>query len=205
MNLPNKITVARIVMIFIFLIVCNVDGYIAVKFGEEIGKVWRVTGLVFAILAGFTDILDGYIARKYNLVTDFGRLMDPLADKIFMATTFIMLVDKQILSGWVAVVVLSREFLVTGLRLLATNKGEVISADVTGKLKTSLQMAFLAIGGSVWVGWFTKKDIILLWDISVWVIVVVTVYSGVSYFFRFRHLYLSGSFPKTGKEKTNQV
>ena len=99
MNLPNKITVARIVMIFIFLIVCNVDGYIADKFGDEIGKVWRITGVVFAMLAGLTDILDGYIARKYNLVTDFGRLMDPLADKIFMATTFIMLVDKQILEA----------------------------------------------------------------------------------------------------------
>ncbi len=197
MNLPNKITVARIVMIFIFLIVCNVDGYISDKFGDEIGKVWRITGVVFAMLAGLTDILDGYIARKYNLVTDFGRLMDPLADKIFMATTFIMLVDKQILAGWVAVVVLSREFLVTGLRMLAANKGEVISADVTGKLKTSLQMAFVVIGGSFWVlGWKGTQMMHVvwawwLWEISKWIIIVVTVYSGLSYFIRFSHLYLS--------------
>ncbi len=202
MNLPNKITIARIIMIFIFLIVCNVDDYLP----SGISTHWRITGLVFAILAGITDILDGYIARKFNLVTDFGRLMDPLADKIFMATTFIMLVDKAILAGWVAVIVLSREFLVTGLRLLATSKGEIISADVTGKLKTSLQMAFLAIGGSFWVLNYTRESLkthflfgislSLIWQVSVAIIIIVTVYSGLSYFIRFRHLYLSDGSQK---------
>ncbi len=186
-------------MIFIFLVICNIDDRLPVEWQ----KTWRITGLVFAILAGVTDILDGYIARKYNLITDFGRLMDPLADKIFMATTFIMLVDKGILSGWVAVVVLSREFLVTGLRLIATNRGEVISADVTGKLKTSLQMAFLVIGGSFWVMGCKKSDLSgihflgmnlgIIWTVAVWIVVIVTVYSGLNYFVRFRHLYLTGS------------
>lgn len=189
MNLPNRITIARIIMIFIFLVICNVDDRLPLDWQ----KTWRVVGLVFAILAGFTDILDGYIARKFNLITDFGRLMDPLADKIFMATTFIMLVDKGILAGWVAVVVLSREFLVTGLRLLGAGKGVIIPADITGKLKTSLQMAFLVIGGSIWVGWFEKKDLRFVWDIAVWVIVIVTVYSGINYFYRLRHLYLTKS------------
>lgn len=202
MNLPNKITIARIMMIFIFLVICNIDDYLP----EGISKVWRLTALVFAILAGITDILDGYIARKYNMITDFGRLMDPLADKIFMATTFIMLVDKGILAGWVAVVVLSREFLVTGLRLLATNKGEVISADVTGKLKTSLQMAFLVIGGSFWVMGYNREALKInyiygiklytLWQISVSIIIFITVYSGLNYFIRFRHLYLTESNKK---------
>ncbi len=197
MNLPNKITVARILMIFIFLVVCNVDNYLP----SGLSKTWRLTGLIFAIMAGMTDILDGYIARKYNMVTDFGRLMDPLADKIFMATTFIMLVDKGILAGWVAVVVLSREFLVTGLRMLASAKGEIISADVTGKLKTSLQMAFLALGGSFWVQGYTRETLrqitvagfclYTLWQISVSIIIFITVYSGLGYFIRFRHLYLN--------------
>src|SRR6056300_1604243 len=101
MNLANKITIARIVMVFIFLIICNIDEFLP----DNLQLIWKIVGLVFIILAGFTDILDGYIARKYNMVTDFGKLLDPLADKIFMVTAFIMLVDKQILPGWIAVVI----------------------------------------------------------------------------------------------------
>jgi len=192
MNLPNRITMARIVMIFIFLVICNVDE----KLPPSWQMPWKAVGLFFAFLAGLTDILDGYVARKYNLITDFGQLMDPLADKIFMATTFIMLVDKQILAGWVAVIVLSREFLVTGLRLLGASKGVVIPSDITGKLKTSLQMAFVVIGGSFWVlGWDIPhiQTVVWawwLWEISKWIIIVVTIYSGVNYFYRLRHLYL---------------
>jgi len=189
-NIPNKVTIARVVMIFIFLVLCNVDEYIK---APAVQMLWRAIGLGFAILAGFTDILDGWLARKYNVVTDFGKLMDPLADKIFIATTFIMLVDKGILSGWVAVVVLTREFMVTGLRLLATNKGEVIAADVSGKAKTLLQMIFLILGGSIWVGWVEKAQIRIFWIICVWVIVAVTIYSGLSYFIRHRKLWWSST------------
>ncbi|HBC85479.1 MAG TPA: CDP-diacylglycerol--glycerol-3-phosphate 3-phosphatidyltransferase [Lentisphaeria bacterium] len=192
MNLPNKLTMARIVMIFIFLVICNVDERLPANWQMP----WKIVGVLFAFLAGLTDILDGYIARKYNLITDFGQLMDPLADKIFMATTFIMLVDKGILEGWVAVIVLSREFLVTGLRLLGAGKGVVIPADITGKLKTSLQMAFVVIGGYFWIlGWKGPeiKNTIWVWwcwEIAKWVIIAVTVYSGANYFYRLRHLYL---------------
>ncbi|MBN1864962.1 MAG: CDP-diacylglycerol--glycerol-3-phosphate 3-phosphatidyltransferase [Victivallales bacterium] len=188
MNLANKITIARIVMVFIFLIVCNVDEYIA---DDGLRYAWRVMGLCFIIFAGLTDIADGYIARKYDMVTDFGRLMDPLADKIFMATAFVMLAAKQFLPGWVAVVILCREFLVTGLRLLAAGKGEVISADTTGKIKTLSQMIFLAVGGSMWVGWIdpasAKKS--LLWTFYYSAVAALTVYSGIVYFVRHRSLY----------------
>jgi len=186
-TLPNKITVGRIAMIFIFLIICNVDD----KLPEEIQYPWRVTGFIFVIIAGLTDVLDGFIARRYNLVSDFGKLMDPLADKIFIVTTFIMMVDKMILPGWVAVIILSREFMVTGLRLLAANKGEVIAADMTGKLKTLIQMIFLLIGGSMWVGWLKMENIEILWTVSIWTVVIITVYSGISYFVRHRYLYMS--------------
>ncbi len=185
-NLPNKITVARIVMIFIFLLICNIEPL-------EDRKLWRSVGLIFAIIAGLTDILDGWLARHYKVVSDFGRLMDPLADKIFIAATFIIMVDKDLLAGWVAVVVLSREFLVTGLRLLAVNKGKVISADISGKLKTSMQMGFLILGGSMWAGWVERADIEIFWQICVYAIVAITVYSGVSYFVKHRHLYLSST------------
>ncbi len=186
-NLPNKITLARVAMIFVFLIICNIDETVSADPARQ--RLFRAVGLGFAILAGLTDLLDGWLARRYQVVTDFGKLMDPLADKIFMVTTFIVLVGEGILPGWVAVIVLSREFLVTGLRLLATNKGVVIPADSTGKLKTFLQMMFLVLGGVIWVGWVDRADIRVLWMVAYWTIVLVTAYSGVSYFVRFRHLY----------------
>jgi len=189
-NLPNKVTLARVAMIFVFLVAAHLDEAIADPARRQ---AFRAVGLGFAILAGFTDLLDGWLARRYQVVTDFGKLMDPLADKIFMATTFIILVGKGILPGWVAVIVLSREFLVTGLRLLATNKGEVIAADTTGKLKTFLQMMFLVLGGVIWVGWVDQRDIRILWMVAYWTIVLVTAYSGVNYFVRYRHLYLAST------------
>ena len=188
MNLANKITILRIFMVFAFLVICNVDELMNAN--PELQKTWRIIGFFFIILAALTDILDGYIARKYNMVTDFGRLMDPLADKIFMATAFVMMVDKQILPGWVAVVILSREFMVTGLRLLAANKGEVISADTTGKIKTFVQMIFLGAGGSMWIGWINPAESkSTLWVVFYSAVTLLTVYSGLTYFIRHRNLY----------------
>lgn len=185
-NLPNKVTIGRVAMIFIFLIMCNMHKAIV---DPALGQAWRAAALGFAILAGLTDLLDGWLARRYQVVTDFGKLMDPLADKIFMAATFILLVEFKLLPGWVAVVVLAREFLVTGLRLLATNKGEVIPADSTGKLKTFLQMMFLIFGGILWVGWVELESVRLAWIGCYWLVVLVTAWSGINYFVRFRHLY----------------
>ncbi|NOY74411.1 MAG: CDP-diacylglycerol--glycerol-3-phosphate 3-phosphatidyltransferase [Kiritimatiellaeota bacterium] len=188
MNLPNKITLARIVMVFIFLVICNVDVLIPDPYWR---KIWRIVGFAFIIIAALTDILDGYIARKYDMVTDFGKLMDPLADKIFMVTAFVMLVHKQLLPGWVAVVILSREFLVTGLRLLAANKGKVISADITGKIKTLIQMIFLVFGASMWIGWINPECRHgILWTIFYTSVALLTVYSGGVYFLKHRDLYL---------------
>jgi CDP-diacylglycerol--glycerol-3-phosphate 3-phosphatidyltransferase len=194
MNLPNKITVARIVMIFIFLVISNTDDMIK----PEHKELWKVIGFMIAIVAGITDFLDGYIARKYNMVTDFGRLMDPVADKIFVTTAFIVLVENKILSGWIAVIIISREFLVTGLRLMAASKGEVIPADITGKLKTTMQMLFLILGGAIWVEWISKTDSIffnsdvrIFWHLCTWSIIILTLYSGASYFIRHRKLFIS--------------
>lgn len=195
MNVPNQLTVARIVMIFIFLFLSNVNANSWIS--ETVSYTCHVSAYVLAILAGITDILDGYIARKYNMVTDFGRLIDPLADKIFIAATFIMLVEITIVPAWVAVVVISREFLVTGLRMLAINKGKVIPADKWGKLKTFLQMLMLLIGGASWIrlipdlsskteGLFLIK---IIWNVALWGIVVITVYSGAGYFYKHRSLF----------------
>ena len=186
-NLPNQLTIARIVMIFLFIFMCNIDDRLPI----EMQQPWRVAAFIFVVLAGLTDFFDGYIARRYNLITDFGKLMDPLADKIFIAATFIMLVDKAFLSGWIAVVILSREFLVTGLRLLAVSKGEVISADIAGKMKTLSQMLFLILAGCIWVGWIKMDDIKIVWIIFTWIVVILTIWSGMGYFIRHKNLYLS--------------
>lgn len=185
-NLPNQLTIARIIMIFIFIIICSFDE----KLSMEVQNSWKVAAFMFLICAGLTDFLDGHIARKYNLITDFGKLMDPLADKIFIVATFIVLVDESLLPGWVAIAVISREFLVTGLRMLAVNKGEVIAADISGKLKLAVQMGFLIIAGFFWVGWLKLEDYEILWSFCIWIVVIITVWSGLGYFIRHKYLFL---------------
>jgi len=199
-KLPNRITVSRIVMIFIFVILANIDSSKInfVTISANLSWSCHVTAYIIAILAGFTDILDGWLARRYNLVSDFGALMDPLADKIFVVATFIMLVDYGFMPAWMVVVVLSREFLVTGLRLLAVKKGQVISADKWGKLKTGLQMLMLLIAGASWINLFGfdikhghigSVPLWNLWYAFLLLIVMMTVFSGVGYFVKHSHLY----------------
>lgn len=195
-NLPNKITIARIVMIFVFLALANVgensivgrEGIIEVS--RLTTRICHVVAYLLAIIAGLSDILDGYIARKYDMVSDFGKLMDPLADKIFITATFLMMVEKNLMPAWVAVIVISREFLVTGLRMLAANKGQVIAADGWGKLKTFLQMMMLLVGGASWIEWIPAVGRSPYWHGLLWAIVIVTIWSGSVYFVRHRSLYL---------------
>ena len=143
----------------------------------------------------FKLTLDGYLARKWNQVTDFGALMDPLADKIFVTTIMLILVEYHLIAAWVAAVVICREFMVTGLRLLAVKQGKVISADKFGKLKTVLQMIMLFVGGLVWIHILDLNTVLYkslklghLWHILLWGIVIVTVGSGLNYFIKNREL-----------------
>ncbi|MDD3885620.1 MAG: CDP-diacylglycerol--glycerol-3-phosphate 3-phosphatidyltransferase, partial [Victivallaceae bacterium] len=156
-------------------------------------------GYVMAILAGATDLLDGYLARRWNQVTAFGALMDPLADKIFVTATMLMAVQYRLMPAWIAVAVLCREFMVTGLRTLAAKEQVVISADRWGKLKTALQMAMLAIAGAAWAidggvetlrnaHWFGIR-IWYIWSAYMCGVVAVTLLSGLGYFVRYRHLF----------------
>ncbi len=192
MNVPNQLTTGRVVIILIFVVLAANAGPIT---PEPAGTIlWlRWIAYVLAVLAGLTDLLDGYLARKWNQVTDFGALMDPLADKIFVMATMLVAVEYRLMPGWIAVAVLAREFMVTGLRSLAARKGVVISADRWGKLKTAMQMVMLALAGASWVGLFdlTSRH---TWQWYVWNgylcgIVVVTVLSGCGYFYRYRHIY----------------
>ena len=165
MNLPNKLTVLRIIMIIPFLLVLYLD----VPYADY----WA---LGIFILASLTDMLDGKIARKYNLITDFGKFMDPLADKCLVIAAMLWFVEIGQMPGWALLVVIVREFAVSGLRMVAADKGRVIAAGWSGKVKTASTMVcivlmFLPI--SVWIN-----------SICVAVIVLTTIYSGVEYFMK---------------------
>ncbi len=162
-NIPNALTVGRIVGIFIFLILANIaEPDVWPYFSEKCAQSVRIIAFILAFLAGLTDFFDGYLARKYNQVTDFGKLVDPLADKIFVTAIMLMMVEFQMMPAWIAVIIISREFLVTGLRMLAIQKSIVISADSWGKAKTALQMVMLFIAGASWIGMFNLREDILV-------------------------------------------
>lgn len=129
MNLPNQLTILRLILTLVFLATMSMD--------FPLSK--TVSLLIFSI-ASFTDFLDGYIARKYNLITNFGKLMDPLVDKILMTGGFVMLVASGHIPGWIIVIILAREFMVTGLRLIASAEGRVLAAENLGKYKTIIQI-----------------------------------------------------------------
>ena len=128
MNLPNQLTVARFFLTILFVVALSSEWHLRYS-----------AGLLLFIAAGVTDYLDGEIARKMNLITDFGKLMDPLADKIMISAAFICLVPFAI-PAWAAIVIISREFLITGLRLLAASKGRILPSDRLGKHKTAWQI-----------------------------------------------------------------
>ena len=126
MNLPNKLTMGRIIAVP-FFIAFYMTGYY-----------WPA--LIIFIAASFTDLLDGKIARKYNLVTNFGKIMDPLADKILVYSAFCLMTGDGLIPAWVLIIILAREFLIAGMRTVAASEGIVIAADMSGKIKTVLQM-----------------------------------------------------------------
>ena len=142
MNLPNKLTIFRIILVPIMVIIpfCNIKGEIL-----EIPITYLIIDFIF-IIASLTDKLDGYLARKNNQVTTFGKFLDPLADKILVLTALIMLVEMQKLPSWIPIIVLAREFIVSGYRLVVVEKqGKVISASKWGKIKTVTQMMAIII------------------------------------------------------------
>ncbi len=136
MNLPNKLTVLRVCMVPVFVFLMLWDG------SGESGK--YIAAAIF-ILASATDWLDGYLARKNNLVTDFGKFMDPIADKLLVCSAMICLVEKEALAAWVVIIIIGREFIISGFRLVASDKGVVIAASYWGKFKTVFQMAMVIL------------------------------------------------------------
>ncbi len=213
MNIPNMLTISRIVLVMIFVLLASLAD--RSLFGAQTVFWIKFSAYTLAIIASATDFLDGYLARRWNQVTDFGALMDPLADKIFVTATMLIAVEVHpegavtkagLMPAWIAVAVLCREFMVTGLRTLAAKKQVVIAADRWGKLKTVLQMMMLAIAGASWVWDFDLREEkwlgIRLWYL--WIpylcgIVLVTVGSGLAYFIRYRYLFVAEEQKKTAE------
>lgn len=187
MNWANRLTLSRLVLTILFVIALSSPWPYA-----------HTIALITFLIAGITDLFDGEIARRYQIVTNFGRLMDPLVDKIMIAAAFISLVPLRAIPAWAATVVVGRDFLITGLRLMASAKGQVLSAERLGKHKTSWQiitviffLTLLAISEwsrssatSVW--WWRA------WNEAgpalVWLTVVLTLCSGLGYAWRHRNL-----------------
>ena len=134
MNLPNKLTLFRVFLIPFFIVFLKLP----IPYG-------RIIALVIFIVASLTDMLDGKIARKYNLVTDFGKFMDPLADKLLVCSAMICLISTGQLPDWVVIVIIAREFIISGFRLIAADNGIVIAASWWGKIKTVLQMFMIIL------------------------------------------------------------
>ena len=165
MNLPNKLTMFRVILIPVFIIVL-----MAGVFSEPLN---RYIGVAVFCIASFTDYLDGNIARKYNLVTNFGKFMDPLADKLLVSSALICMIELGMLPAWIVIIIISREFIITGFRLIAVENGVVIAASWWGKIKTVMQMAMIIV---VMLG---SNDLIGM--VLIALATIFTVISGVDY------------------------
>ena len=192
MNLPNQLTIGRLFLTALFVAVISIPDQL-LKSVHLLD--YRITiATLFFLIASLTDFLDGYIARKLNLVTDFGKLMDPLVDKILTSAVFIILSKEDMIPAWITITIISREFLVTGLRLLASNQGKVLSADSLGKWKTTSQIIvasyFLTILGSnepilKYLKFINQP---MFGDLLIIICTTITVISGWSYLSKNREL-----------------
>ncbi|MCQ9208972.1 CDP-diacylglycerol--glycerol-3-phosphate 3-phosphatidyltransferase [Granulicatella seriolae] len=191
MNLPNKLTIARILLIPVFIVLVAIPSHTSISLlGSQIPVLQLLATLVFAI-ASFTDYLDGVIARKYNLVTNFGKFADPMADKMLVMTAFISLVSLNLAPAWVVSIIVCRELAVTGLRILLVTDGEVMAAAWPGKIKTATQM--LAIIFLLLDDLPVKSLGFPLGTILLYICLFFTIYSGVDYFVKNKHVF-SDSF-----------
>lgn len=169
LNLPNQLTILRIIIIPFFLIFLYMDKPLT-----------NIIATSLFVVASITDYVDGYLARKYEIVTDFGKIIDPIADKILTASSMIVLVELGRLDGWIVVLMLARDFIIGGLRNFAASKGVVIAAGFSGKLKTVLQM--IGIGCLIYKNPLLGLDTFVIGTIVIYVALIVSIYSCVIYY-----------------------
>ena len=184
MNLPNKLTLTRILLVPVFMIFVSLGQYITPSYNP---RYYLIAGIIFAV-ASFTDFLDGHLARKWNMVTDFGKFADPLADKLLTTVAFIYMMRDGVCSPVVLCIILAREFAVSGLRMVAAGAkdGKVIAANMWGKVKTVLQMLsiiFYFFGTALsYRGTVDSVSIVVVVSIALcWLVAAVTAISGIKY------------------------
>ena len=178
MNLPNKLTVLRVIMVpfFVFFMLTDVGGA---------ANKW--IALAIFVIASLTDMLDGKIARKYNLVTNFGKFMDPLADKLLVCSALICFVELDKLPAWMVIIIIAREFIISGFRLVASDNGIVIAANYWGKFKTVSQMAMIIVLIADLGGVFD-----LIGQILIWLALALTIISLIDYVWTNRQVLTQG-------------
>ena len=179
MNLPNKLTTLRVIMIPFFVF------FLLWQNGEN--YTFRMIALALFIIASLTDLLDGKIDRKYNLVTNFGKFMDPLADKLLVCSALICLIELNALPAWMVIIIISREFIISGFRLIASDNGVVIAASYWGKFKTTFQMV------SVVLLILDIPALAFVTTICVWIALVLTIVSLVDYIYKNHKILTEGS------------
>ena len=170
MNLPNKLTVFRVILIpfFVVLLLFDITAY----------DDW--IALAIFIIASLTDFLDGHIARKYNLVTNFGKFMDPLADKLLVCSALICLVELSRIPAWIVILIIAREFIISGFRLIASDNGVVIAASYWGKFKTTFQIVMICLMIA------NLESLYLVTQVVMWAALILTVVSLVDYLIKNR-------------------
>ncbi|MBM7586905.1 CDP-diacylglycerol--glycerol-3-phosphate 3-phosphatidyltransferase [Bacillus pakistanensis] len=183
MNLPNKITVSRILLIPLFVIIMIVPfNWGGITFlGADMPVTHFVGGLLF-IIASTTDWIDGYYARKLNQVTNLGKFLDPLADKLLVSAALIVLVELGFAASWIVIIIISREFAVTGLRLVLAGEGEVVAANNLGKIKTWTQI--IAISALLLHNTIFEVINFPFATVALWVAMIMTIWSGWDYFYK---------------------
>lgn len=189
MNLPNKLTVFRVILIVPFVLLmlgshAQWEWFMTV-FGGIADNADYIALVIFAI-ASLTDMLDGKIARKYNLVTNFGKFMDPLADKLLVCSAMICLVELDRIPAWIVIIIISREFIISGFRLVAADNRIVIAASYWGKFKTTFQMVMVCLMIA------DIEALAMLTQIVMWIAVVLTVVSLIDYLVKNKSVILDG-------------
>lgn len=179
MNLPNKLTILRVIMIpfFVYFLLFEGGG----------NYTYRMIALALFIIASLTDLLDGKIARKYNLVTNFGKFMDPLADKLLVCSALIGLIELGQLPAWMVIIIISREFIISGFRLVASDSGVVIAASYWGKFKTTFQMI------AVILLILDMPALSFVSSLCVWIALALTIISLVDYIVKNHSVLTEGS------------